>query len=60
LKGCQFEASLGKQFGRFHLNHYKLGIVVHICHPSYSGSVNRRIAIQANLGIKARPYSKNN
>jgi hypothetical protein len=26
----------------------------------YAGSINRRIVIQAGLGINTRPYSKNN
>jgi hypothetical protein len=27
-------------------------MVVHACHPSYVGRVNRRVAIQPSLGIK--------
>jgi hypothetical protein len=29
-------------------------------HLSYVGSINRRIAVHAGLGINARPYLKNN
>jgi hypothetical protein len=36
-----------------------LDIVVHACHPSYAGSINRRIMVQAGQSIKARPYLKN-
>jgi hypothetical protein len=28
------------------------------CHPRHVVNVNRRITVQANLGINARPYSK--
>jgi hypothetical protein len=31
---------------------YKLGMVVHACHSSYVGYVNRRISVQAGL-VKA-------
>jgi hypothetical protein len=34
-------------------------MVAHACHPSYVGSINRRITVQANLGINVRPQSKN-
>jgi aminopeptidase-like protein len=30
----------------------KLTMVVHTCHPSYAGSINGRIGVQATLGIK--------
>jgi hypothetical protein len=33
----------------------KLG-VVHACHPSYMGSINRRIGIQDDRDINLRPY----
>jgi hypothetical protein len=36
----------------------KLGVVVCTCHPSYMGSINRRIAVKASLGIKGRPDQK--
>jgi hypothetical protein len=34
----------------------KLGVVVHTCHSSYTGSVNRRMVV---LDINVRPYLKN-
>jgi hypothetical protein len=34
------------------------GTVVHACHPSYTGDINRRIPIPAGLNINVRPYSK--
>jgi hypothetical protein len=46
------EVSLGKKFMR---SPYQ-PILVHTCHPS----ANRRIMIQAGLGIKVRSYLKNN
>jgi hypothetical protein len=42
------------------ISSYKLHRVTSTCHPSYMESVNRRIVVQASLGIKVRPYSKNN
>jgi hypothetical protein len=41
----QFKASQDKKLVRPHLNQKKLGVVLHSCHPSYTGSINRRIAI---------------
>jgi hypothetical protein len=38
----------------------KLGVVMHTCPPCYGGSINRRIVVYANLGIKARPFPQNN
>jgi hypothetical protein len=32
--------------------------VVHACHPSYSGNINRSIVVQDSLGMYVRPYSK--
>jgi hypothetical protein len=43
-------------FGRPHLNHW-LGTVVHTYHPSYVGSINRRITVQAGSTIKQDPLS---
>jgi hypothetical protein len=37
----------------------KLVVVAHDCHPSYMGSINRRITVQAGQGISERPYLKN-
>jgi hypothetical protein len=46
--GSWFEASPGK----------KLGVVAHNCHPSYTGYINRRVRVQASLGIKQNSISK--
>jgi hypothetical protein len=35
-------------------------MVVFACHPSYAISINKRMAVQAGLGINARTYLKNN
>jgi hypothetical protein len=51
LKPIRFEARLGKKFMRFHLNQQLLA-VARACHPSYKGSTNRRMSIQAALGTK--------
>jgi hypothetical protein len=37
----------------------KLGVVACTCHPSYAGTINRRIMVQISQGIKARSYLKN-
>jgi hypothetical protein len=51
--------SLGNKFMTPQPNH-QLGVVVWACHPSYLGSINRKISIQAGLGVNARPCPKNN
>jgi hypothetical protein len=33
-------------------------MVAHACHPSYAGSINRRITVQADLSVNVRPYLK--
>jgi hypothetical protein len=33
-------------------------VVAHACHPSYVGSVNRKIVALANLGKNGTPYLK--
>jgi hypothetical protein len=38
----------------------KLGMVVYTCHPSYLGSIYRRITAQAGTVINIRPYPKYN
>jgi hypothetical protein len=46
----------GKTFARPYLNNKKLCMVVCTCHPRSTGSINKRIMIQADQGINARPY----
>jgi hypothetical protein len=36
----------------------KLGTMMHACHPSYKGSINRRM-VQAGWSKNVRPYLKN-
>jgi hypothetical protein len=36
----------------------KLCAVACTCHPSYMGSINRRITMQTGLGTKMRPFKK--
>jgi hypothetical protein len=50
-------ANLGKELVRPYLNK-KLGMVVHSCHPTYTRNMNRRIAVQAGLGINGETLSK--
>jgi hypothetical protein len=38
-----------KKLVRPHLNQQKPGVVGHACHPSYMGSINRRISVQIGL-----------
>lgn len=35
-----------------------LTVMVHVHHPSYRGSINRSMAVQAGPGINLRPYFK--
>jgi hypothetical protein len=34
--------------------------MVHACHLSYVGSINRRVEVQTGVGINVSPYLKNN
>jgi hypothetical protein len=36
----------------------KVGMVVHACNPSYTGSIRRKITVQAGLGKKCKTLSK--
>jgi hypothetical protein len=51
------KASSDKKLMRLHLNQW-LGPVVYAYHPSYCGSINRMIMVQASLGIKRWLFSK--
>jgi hypothetical protein len=55
----QFQADLGKQFRDPISINKKLGMVVHINHPRYARSTNRRIRVQTDLDISMRPCLKN-
>lgn len=44
MGGHWFKTSLDKKLVRLHLN--KPGIVIHACHPSYTGGIGRRTTIQ--------------
>jgi hypothetical protein len=44
----------------FKLSAFEKSVLAHVCDPSYSGSENRRITVQASLGINMRTYLKNN
>jgi hypothetical protein len=45
----------GKKFSKTPSQPIKLGVMVHVCNSSYAGGVNRRIVVQAGLGINERP-----
>jgi hypothetical protein len=38
----------------------KLGVVDHICNPSYMEGIGERISLRLALGKNKRPYLKNN
>jgi hypothetical protein len=38
----------------------KLGMMVLACHSSYTGGINRKIAVQASQNKNARAYLRNN
>jgi hypothetical protein len=40
------------------LQQIKLGAVARTCHPSYPGSLNRRIIVQAFLGMNVKLFEK--
>jgi hypothetical protein len=54
-----FETSKSKKFTRPHLNKQKLGTVAYTSHSRYTGSINRRIVVQAGLSKKQDPTGKN-
>jgi hypothetical protein len=57
--GLQPQFNLGQNFMRLHLNQQKLRVEAQACHLSYMGGVNRRVTVQACMGINSRHYSKN-
>jgi hypothetical protein len=58
LGGSQFEASLGKNLLRPHLNGKKLEVVARACHHIYGRKYKIRITVQSGLGKKQDPISK--
>jgi hypothetical protein len=50
----------GQKISETSISTNKLGIVAHACHPNYEGRLNRRIIVQAGLGLNARSYLKYN
>jgi hypothetical protein len=60
LGGFQFQATRAKKFVSPHLNGKKLGKVVIAVILAMVEAFNRRIAVQAGLGKKARSYLQNN
>jgi hypothetical protein len=61
MGGSKFKAIPDKKFTSppSILTNINLGMVVHIYHPTYIGSINGRIKVQNHPGINMRPYSKN-
>jgi hypothetical protein len=57
LGGLQFKASLSKKFMRLLLN-LRLGMVAHICHPSYYGMYKVGDPSLGQPGYKVRPKLK--
>jgi hypothetical protein len=54
----QLDASPGKSSCNSLSTNKKLGVVAHTCHPSYAGSINRRIMVQTSQSINVIPYWK--
>jgi hypothetical protein len=51
--------SLGKKVSKTSISVNKnLGMVACACHPSYVGSINRRVVVQASPGKKGDPISE--
>jgi hypothetical protein len=46
-RGSRFKVSPGEKLGDPILTNKKPSVVVHTCHPSYMGSINRRIEVQS-------------
>jgi hypothetical protein len=59
--GSWFKANLDRKSPQdFISTNKKLNVVARTCHPSYMGSVNRRLAVQTGHCINIRNYPKNN
>jgi ribosomal protein L31 len=56
--GPKFEASQAESSQDSISTNKKLDMVVHACHPSYTGGVNRRTDVQANSVRNAKSYLK--
>jgi hypothetical protein len=52
--GLQFLVSPGKQQDLIS----KAGVVMHTCHPSYVGGINRIVGVQASLCVMLEPNRK--
>jgi ribosomal protein L31 len=48
LGGLQFEASKAKKVSEIPSQQIRLPMVEHACHPSYTGSTNKRLMVQAS------------
>jgi hypothetical protein len=57
--GSWLEASLGKKFARLHSQSRKVGHGSACLSVQHTAGVNRRMVVQADLDINARPYMKN-
>jgi hypothetical protein len=55
LGGSWYKVSLGKKLVRPYLNQYP-GVVVCTCHPTFTGTIKKRIMVQVGPGINMRPY----
>jgi hypothetical protein len=55
----EFKASQAKSY-QDPISKNKLGIVVHVCNPSYSRGIGRRITVQVDPGKDVRFCLKNN
>jgi heterodisulfide reductase subunit A-like polyferredoxin len=44
----------GQKVGKTTISTNKSDVVVHTCHPSYAGGVNRRIVVHTGLSKKAQ------
>jgi hypothetical protein len=56
--GLQFEESLSKNVSKTLISTDKLGMVVHICGPSYMGGLGRRIIPKPGWSKKHKTLSE--
>jgi hypothetical protein len=58
MTGRQGDLGLKPAQAKTHLNQKNLGVMMCTCHPSYMGSINRKIVIQARLRHKHKTLFK--
>jgi hypothetical protein len=54
IRRMEIQGQSGQKVSKNPISTNKLGMVVHVCHPSYIESTNRRIVLQTHPGKNSR------